>query len=107
MLDPDLIQRKIKLILEDLDRLRPYKDTSFDKIADDFASHEDTFHALAELRIYDKAFAQRIARSAGLRNRLVHEYNDTDPAIIFASVADALKQYTHYCEAVLRFVEKK
>jgi uncharacterized protein YutE (UPF0331/DUF86 family) len=37
--------------------------------------------------------------------KLVHEYNDTDPAIIFASVGDALKQYTHYCEAVLKFAE--
>lgn len=142
MLDRDLIQRKIKLILEDLDRLRGYKDYSFDEIARDFVKeavierllekvitraidvnqhiiselgkgtekirgYEDTFHALSEFEIYDKEFAARIARSAGLRNRLVHEYNDTDPTIIFASVGDALKQYAYYCEAILKFVEEK
>lgn len=142
MLDRDLIQRKVKLILEDLDRLREYKSYSFDEIASDFVKeavierllekvitraidinqhtlselgkgeekirgYEDTFHALSELGVYDKEFAARIARSAGLRNRLVHEYNDTDPAIIFASLGDALKQYAHYCEAILKFVEEK
>lgn len=142
MLDRDLIQRKVKLILEDLDRLRGYKDCSYGEIARDFVKeavierllekvitraidinqhilsvlgkgeekirgYEDTFHALSGLGVYDTEFAARIARSAGLRNRLVHEYNDTDPAIIFASVGDALKQYTHYCEAILKFAEEK
>lgn len=142
MLDRDLLQRKIKLILEDLDRLRGYKDYSFDERARDFVKeavierllekvitraidvnqhilselgkgtekirgYEDTFHALSEFGVYDKEFAARIARSAGLRNRLVHEYNDTDPAIIFASVGEALKQYTHYCEAILKFAEEE
>jgi uncharacterized protein YutE (UPF0331/DUF86 family) len=142
MLNRDLLQRKIKLILEDLDRLREYKGLSFEEISNDFVKeavierllekiitraidvnrhmiselgkgtekirgYEDTFHALAELGIYDKEFAARIARSAGLRNRIVHEYNDTDPAIIFASVGEALKQYTHYCEVILKFEEKK
>lgn len=140
MLDCDLVQRKIKMILEDLDRLRQYKGYSFDEIAQDFAKtavlerllekaitraidvnrhiltelgkgtekirgYEDTFHALAELGVYDPKFAAQIARSAGLRKRLVHEYNDTDPAIIFASVAEALKQYARYCESVFKFIE--
>lgn len=89
MLDRDFIQRKVKLILEDLDRLRGYKNCSFDEIARDFVKeavierllekaitraidinqhilselgkgeekirgYEDTFHALAELGVYDK-----------------------------------------------------
>ena len=142
MLDRDLIQRKLKMILEDLDRLREYSGYSFEEIAADFSKeavikrllekvitraidinkhmiselgegtekvrgYEDTFHTLAGFGVYDKDFGARIARSAGLRNRLVHEYNDTDPAIIFASVGDALKQYAYYCEVVLKFVEKK
>ncbi len=42
-------------------------------------------------------FAREIAPSAGLRNRLVHEYNDSDQKIIYQSMGDALKQYTRYC----------
>ena len=38
-----------------------------------------SFTRLAELGVLDAEFARRIARAAGLRNRLVHEYEDIDP----------------------------
>lgn len=69
-------------------------------------SYRDTFLALADLNVYEDDFAQQIAKSAGLRNRLVHEYNDTDPEIIFNSLKTALRDYTRYCEAVLEKTEK-
>ncbi len=69
--------------------------------------YEDTFHALATLGVYEKAFGEAIAPSAGLRNRLVHEYDDTDPKIIYSSVQDAVNHYTQYCEAILAFSEKQ
>jgi len=40
-------------------------------------SYEDTFYILSQLGIYGEEFAKQIAPSAGLRNRLVHEYNNT------------------------------
>ena len=69
--------------------------------------YEDTFHAMAALGVYDKDFGDQIAPSAGLRNRLVHEYNDTKPEIIYQSVGDALAQYARYCDFVLKFIEKQ
>lgn len=69
--------------------------------------HEETFIELGSLGVLEQSLAEQIAPSAGLRNRLVHEYNDTKPEIIFASVKDALKQYTAYCDAILKFVEKQ
>lgn len=67
--------------------------------------YEDTFYVLAELGVYDQTFAKQIAPSAGLRNRLVHEYNDTEEAIIYRSIGDALKDYASYCNYVLNFLE--
>jgi uncharacterized protein YutE (UPF0331/DUF86 family) len=69
--------------------------------------YEDTFYAVASLGVYEEDFAKKIAPSAGLRNRLVHEYDDLDPAILFDSIKSAVKQYTQYCEAVLKFTEKQ
>ena len=66
--------------------------------------YEDTFLALSELHVYSEEFAREIAPSAGLRNRLVHEYNDSDQKIIYQSMGDTLKQYTRYCRYVLDFV---
>lgn len=65
--------------------------------------YEDTFHNLAKLNVYPEAFSKQIAPSAGLRNRLVHEYNDTKDEIIYNSVADAITQYTEYCNYILKY----
>ena len=66
--------------------------------------YEDTFYALAKIGVYGEDFAKEIAQSAGLRNRLVHEYNNTKEEIIFDSVSDALKDYAKYCDFILKFV---
>lgn len=68
--------------------------------------YEDTFHALVSLGVYDTDFAKKIAPSAGLRNRLVHDYNNTKPEIVYASVGRALEQYAKYCNAVVAFIER-
>jgi len=68
--------------------------------------YEDTFYALAKLGIYSQDFAEKIAPSAGLRNRLVHEYNDTKEEIIYKSVTQAISQYAKYCDYILKFLTK-
>lgn len=69
-------------------------------------SYEDTFYILSQLGIYGEEFAKQIAPSAGLRNRLVHEYNNTRQDIIYKSVSEAVKQYVKYCDSILKFTEK-
>ncbi len=66
--------------------------------------YEDTFYALVKIGVYGEDFAKEIAPSAGLRNRLVHEYNNTKEEIVYDSVSDALKQYVKYCDSVLKFI---
>ena len=141
MLDYNFLQRKIKLIQEDLSKLEELSQYSFEDIAGDFIKlsavermleriimraidinqhiiseigkgdepirgYEDTFYALVRLDVYDDEFAKQIAPSAGLRNRLVHDYNHTEEKIIYESVKDAIRQYALYCNAVLTFLEK-
>lgn len=141
MLDANFIQRKIKLIHEDLGKLDKLAKYTFDEIAQDYIKlgaverflekiimraidvnqhiiaelgkgderirgYEDTFYILSNLGIYNEKFAKEIAPSAGLRNRLVHEYNDTKEEIIYQSVVDAIKQYAKYCDYILKFIEK-
>jgi len=69
--------------------------------------YEDTFYVIAEFGIYAMDFAKEIAPSAGLRNRLVHEYNDTKEEIIYESIPQAISQYTRYCDCILKFLAKK
>ena len=68
--------------------------------------YEDTFYILSQFGIYGEEFAKQIAPSAGLRNRLVHEYNNTRQDIIYKSVSEAIEHYVRYCDSILKFIEK-
>ncbi|OGL77775.1 hypothetical protein A3F28_00975 [Candidatus Uhrbacteria bacterium RIFCSPHIGHO2_12_FULL_57_11] len=142
MLNSDFIQRKIKLIQEDLAKLETIAGYSFDQLARDplkygaserfleriitraidinrhciaelgkgtetVRSYEDTFLRMADLKVYPEDFARKIAPSAGLRNVLVHEYDEVDPKLVFKSVGYALTQYAKYCDYLLKFLKRK
>lgn len=68
-------------------------------------TYRDTFLKLADLGVYDPEFAETIARSAGLRNILVNDYNDVDRTILHGSIATCLRDYHRYAEAVDAFLE--
>lgn len=59
-----------------------------------------SFLKLGELNILDADFARRLAPSAGLRNRLVHEYEAIDPAKVFAALEPARTDIVEYVRAV-------
>jgi uncharacterized protein YutE (UPF0331/DUF86 family) len=48
-----------------------------------------SFLKLAELGGFEADFARRLAPAAGLRNRLVHEYDEIDPVKVFEALAPA------------------
>ena len=54
--------------------------------------------------IIPSSLAAELAPSAGLRHRLVHEYDEIDDAIVFAAVRFARSLFPHYIEAIDRYV---
>lgn len=62
---------------------------------------------LFDLGTYDRGFAEQIARSAGLRNILVHEYNDVDRKIAHGSIESCLRDYHRYIEYVDQFISSQ
>jgi uncharacterized protein YutE (UPF0331/DUF86 family) len=68
--------------------------------ADYFAS----FTRLAELGVLDAPFARRIAQAAGLRNRIVHEYDALDPVRVFEALETALADVPLYIERLNQYV---
>ena len=69
------------------------------------ADYHASFTRLVELRLLDPEFAQRIARAAGLRNRLVHEYEEIDSRKVFEGLEAALRDIPLYLSRVNAFVE--
>src|SRR5262245_15821021 len=58
------------------------------------------FIGMGERHILSPELAGRLAPSAGLRNRLVHEYETLDDARVLAAIATFLELYPHYIRAI-------
>ncbi|MFP4684175.1 MAG: type VII toxin-antitoxin system HepT family RNase toxin [Ectothiorhodospira sp.] len=67
-------------------------------------TYRDTFLALADVGLCTPEFAREIATSAGLRNILVHDYNDVDRRILHRSIGSCLRDYKRYVEQVEAFI---
>jgi uncharacterized protein YutE (UPF0331/DUF86 family) len=55
-----------------------------------------SFTALADIGLLDREFAGRIAACAGLRNRITHEYETIDPALVHGALQAALQDIPVY-----------
>lgn len=58
------------------------------------------FTKLRELGVLDVELAGALAPSAGLRNRLVHEYDTIDDAKVLAAIGTILDLYPRYIHAI-------
>jgi uncharacterized protein YutE (UPF0331/DUF86 family) len=70
------------------------------------SDYHASFLELATLGVLDPSFARRIAASAGLRNRIVHEYEALDHARVFEALSSALTDIPVYVAAVERYLSR-
>jgi uncharacterized protein YutE (UPF0331/DUF86 family) len=70
------------------------------------ADYYASFTQLAVLGVYDAEFGRRIAACAGLRNRIVHEYDALDPRRVHQALATAIRDVATYLRAVQDYVKR-
>jgi uncharacterized protein YutE (UPF0331/DUF86 family) len=58
------------------------------------------------LGVYDADFGRRIAGCTGLKNRIVHEYDDVDPQKVHDALQTALHDVPTYLRAVDDYVKR-
>ena len=92
MIDAELVTRKLMLIVE----------TGHAPPTD----YYESFIRLGTLQVLPPNFAARIAACAGLRNRLVHEYDEVDQARVYEALRGAVKDIPDYLRAIQHYVEK-
>lgn len=78
-----------------------------DKNIEPPAKHRETFEILGKMKVLPEAFTEKIADSASLRNRIIHEYNDLDKNKVYETVDEAIEQYAEYCKHILKFLDKQ
>ena len=65
----------------------------------------ESFVALGRSGVVPMALAERLAPAAGLRNRLVHEYEHVDDAIVIRAVGEARQSFREYAAAIEAFLQ--
>lgn len=63
-----------------------------------------SFTELGKLKILPFKFSREIASYAGLRNRLVHEYNSLDERKIYQKTKEAVEEIPKYLKYIEKFV---
>lgn len=68
--------------------------------------YHEPFMLLGTLGVMTADLAKEMAMAAGLRNRIVHEYDDIDPERVYEALPVAVRQIPVYLDHIQRFVEK-
>ena len=89
-----IIQAAIDINYYILSKLRP----------DNVVSNFEAFIELAKYGVLTEDLARKLAPSAGLRNRLVHEYDDIDSSQVFKAISFALQQYPLYVKQINNYL---
>lgn len=65
-----------------------------------------SFIALGDLGVLPADFADTLAPTTAIRNRLVHEYETVDERLVYVSVKPILEEFTQYAELVSKYLKK-
>lgn len=71
------------------------------------SDYRESFLAAGRAGVIPESLAEQLAPSAGLRNRLVHEYDEIDDAIVLSAFRVAIYQYGQYIAIVERYLSGK
>lgn len=66
-----------------------------------------SFLELARQRVYPWAFGKQLASTAGLRNRLAHEYETIKDPIVYRNVKTMPSLYRRYISSIRTYLERK
>lgn len=97
------VERLLQLIVEVASDISSYVLVESGKAAP--KDYYDSFIRAPEVGLLSADLAEKIAPSAGLRNRLVHEYGDVRDDIVFKSIPKALEHYTTFISEVNAFLK--
>lgn len=69
--------------------------------------YHESFTRLALIGVLSDAFARSLASSAGLRNRIAHEYNGLDERLVHQAATAATRDVREYLRTVVAWAESQ
>lgn len=68
--------------------------------------YQDILLILGENAIIPKEFAEKLAKAAGFRNILVHDYIDIDKNIVYEHLIEETTDFERFIEYILKYLQK-
>ncbi len=98
------LERNFQLIVDEIIDINQHfiKELNLE-ISDDL---EGTFHILGENKILPEDFVLKFAPVVGLRNRLVHRYEELNPKIFIESFQNDYSDFEQYLKLISDYSEK-
>lgn len=69
--------------------------------------YSDILQRLGERKIISKELAKKLVPMAKMRNILVHQYLEIDPAIVYDVLQNHLDDFTEFTREILKYLEKQ
>ncbi|WP_121970997.1 DUF86 domain-containing protein [Leptolyngbya sp. BC1307] len=98
------IERLLHLLVESAIDINMHLAVRNDHLPPD--TYRDSFITAGRIGAIAVNLAQQLAPSAGLRNRLVHDYDEVDPEIVRRSIAFALELFPQYLQQVQDYLRQ-
>ena len=70
-------------------------------------TYAEVFRVLGKERVLDPDFASTIEPMARMRNRLVHHYEDVDPALVYELLRTRLGDFDQFAQAVTEYLDSR
>jgi len=70
------------------------------------SSYYDSFIRVGRSGLFSEKMAKKLASTAGLRNRLVHEYGEYKDIIVYRNIGLFLRLYSLYIGAIKNYMKK-
>jgi uncharacterized protein YutE (UPF0331/DUF86 family) len=97
-----VVERLIEILVELASDINAYLLVQLYQIAPD--TYADSFVKASQQGIISQDLAKELAKSAGMRNILAHQYVDIDHQIVYGAIVKALKQYTNFIQQINSFL---
>lgn len=98
-------ERLLQLIVDEMVDINRHFIKELDlKTPEDFQS---TFYILGENKILPLKFAQKIAPAVGMRNRIVHRYEELDKNLFIEKFRKNVSDFKLYMKIINDFIETK
>lgn len=96
-------ERLIQLLVEAATDINTYLLVELHQVSP--PSYFDSFILAGQNGIIAQDLAAKLAESAGMRNRLVHQYDEINTEIVFSAIPKALQQYALYIRQVTDYLD--